>query len=666
MQPITLGKYQLLKRIATGGMAEIFVARVSGIPGFEKIVVVKRILPQLASNQEFIQMFLDEARIAATLHHPNIVQMYDIGAVDGNYFISMEYLHGEDIRHLMKALRQKGEGLPLEHALNIIIGMSAGLHYAHEKVGFDGKPLGIVHRDVTPQNVFVTYDGGVKIVDFGIAKASNRAHETRFGTLKGKIPYMSPEQCRSEPLDRRSDIFAIGIMLYELTTGMRLFKGSSEFEVLKKIVEQPIVPPSAVRPGYPAALEAIVLKALAKDKEKRYQTAQELQADLEAFGREHRLVISPIALSAFMQRIFGHKIEAWREAQAGSRDLVEAIAERHELSNGDGASGDRRAADDDSLVGEAAADVGAQEITPEARGQLEAREHETVSLSRPQRIGSRRWLAGTAVLGFVAVGVAALLVGGGRENTSPRAAPAGTASASPGAAMSNGSAAPAIEAAGLAKITTRPEGAKVSIDGRPWPELTPTVVDGLAPGTHEVTIALAGYGTRTLSFTVHANATTPIVVELAPEPRPGGDAPTPTPPPGPIRERDEQKSRDADRDRARDKVNTPVAREGAKSIGELKGAEKGRGKDKDMDSATPATTAPQGEGELRVASTPSCEVIIDGKSRGSTPLVGIKLPAGKHRLQLVNSRFGIDRTYTIEIVANEVTKKKYDFPVQPN
>jgi len=222
-KPIHLGKYELIKRIATGGMAEIYLARVSGLPGFEKIVVVKRILPQLATNQEFVQMFLDEARVAATLHHPNIVQMYDIGAVDGNYFISMEYLHGEDLRSIARAMRQKGQDrVPLEHALGIGVGIAAGLHYAHEKVGFDGKPLHIVHRDITPQNIFVTYDGGVKLVDFGIAKASNRASETRYGSLKGKIPYMSPEQCRSEPLDRRSDIFSLGILLYEQTTSVRL------------------------------------------------------------------------------------------------------------------------------------------------------------------------------------------------------------------------------------------------------------------------------------------------------------------------------------------------------------------------------------------------------------------------------------------------------------
>src|SRR6476659_6586863 len=297
-------------------MAEIFLARVSGLPGFHKMVVIKRILPQLATKTDFVEMFLDEARIAATLQHPNVVQMYDVGVVDGNYFIAMEYLHGEDVRSLSKELQKKEERLPLEHALNIIIGISSGLHYAHEKVGFDGKPLNIIHRDVTPQNIIVTYEGGVKLLDFGIAKASNRFGETRFGTLKGKVPYMSPEQCRGEALDRRSDVFSLGIMLYELTVGRQLYPGKSDFEVLKQIVEGTVVPPRDIDPEYLPALQTIVMRALEKDKDKRYQTAREMQVDLEALVWQERLHVSPIALAEFMEQQFGDKIDGGRAAQS--------------------------------------------------------------------------------------------------------------------------------------------------------------------------------------------------------------------------------------------------------------------------------------------------------------------------------------------------------------
>jgi serine/threonine protein kinase len=351
-----LGKYEIIKRLATGGMAEIFLARASGLPGFQKMVVIKRILPQLATKTDFVEMFLDEARIAATLQHPNVVQMYDVGVVEDNYFIAMEYLHGEDVRSISKAVQHKEQRLPIEHALNIVIGLASGLHYAHEKVGFDGKPLEIVHRDVTPQNVIVTYDGAVKLLDFGIAKASNRFGETRFGTLKGKVPYMSPEQGRGEALDRRSDIFSLGIMLYELTLGRRLFQGKSDFEVLKQIVEGTVTPPSAYEPTYPPELEAIVTRALAKEKDERYQTARDMQVDLEALVRADRLHVSPIALTRYMAELFGNKIEAWRDAQAKGKSLGEHLEtlQLHSLAD-DEESDETQARDADRLAAERAA-----------------------------------------------------------------------------------------------------------------------------------------------------------------------------------------------------------------------------------------------------------------------------------------------------------------------
>ncbi len=328
-QPITLGKYQLLKKIAVGGMAEIWVARTTGISGVEQVCVVKRILPELSTNADFVRMFLDEARIAATLNHPNLAQMYDVGEVAGRPFIAMEYLHGEDVRSVRKALRPQRGRMPVEHALNVIMGVAAGLHYAHEKVGFDGRPLHVVHRDISPHNVFLTHDGAVKILDFGIAMAENRDHATQNGTLKGKIPYMSPEQCLCEPLDRRSDIYSLGVMLYELTTGPRLHKpGSSEYEMMRSILEGPLTLPSQIIPDYPKALERIVLRCLARDKEQRYPTARDLHADLEAFAREERLAVSSFALSGFMAELFGRRAEAWREALASGRDLLDHIVER--------------------------------------------------------------------------------------------------------------------------------------------------------------------------------------------------------------------------------------------------------------------------------------------------------------------------------------------------
>lgn len=305
-----LGKYQLLRRIATGGMAEIFLARAQAMHGFEKQVVLKRILPQHASSEDFIRMFLAEARLAATLHHPNIVQVYDIGEEAGAYFFTMEYIQGEDLRRLVRAARRKQTPIPLAHILHIIMGMAGGLHHAHEKIGTDGLPLGIVHRDVSPSNVLVTYEGDVKVVDFGIAKAAAAQNSTMAGTLKGKIPYMSPEQCRGEPVDRRSDIFSIGTLLWELTTGKRLFAGENEFAILNRVAKADVPPPSSVRPEYPPELEAIVMRALSVHPENRYPSAIDLQIDLEDFAREARLPVSSARMGRFMRALFDEELKA--------------------------------------------------------------------------------------------------------------------------------------------------------------------------------------------------------------------------------------------------------------------------------------------------------------------------------------------------------------------
>ena len=589
-KPVTLGKYELIKRIATGGMAEIYLARVSGLPGFEKIVVLKRILPQLASNQEFVQMFLDEARVAATLHHPNIVQMYDIGAVDGNYFISMEYLHGEDLRAIARAMRAKGQDrVPLEHALGIVVGIAAGLHYAHEKVGFDGKPLHIVHRDVTPQNIFVTYDGGVKLVDFGIAKASNRASETRYGSLKGKIPYMSPEQCRSEPLDRRSDIFSLGILLYELTTSMRLYRGQSEFEVLKQIVEGEIKKPSEVRQGYPAPLEAILMKALAKRREDRYQTARELQADLEAYIRQERLVVSPIAMASWMESLFGQKIEAWRDAQREGKDPALQAAELKAADEDDGFS------------------TSDQQVVRMPSSEM--------PLSRP-RTGLWAMLGVVLAAGSVAWWVL------GSHRTAPAAPPAPQVAAPQ---------APAQPQLGIVKVSSKPAGAIVFLDGKRWDQRTPVTIDSVPAGIpHTVVVQLAGFKDAEQKLTVPSGDIQKLdftleKVEESPVEKPAAVVAGPAQAP----------------------AKTP--RKPVKVAQKTKPADK--------------TPPPQGDGFLLIGTTPYCEVLIDGAPKGVTPLPPIKLAAGKHTITLVNSRFNINRQVTVDVPVNETVRKKFEFPV---
>ncbi|MBX7080486.1 MAG: protein kinase [Nannocystaceae bacterium] len=336
------GKYRPFRRLAVGGMAEIFLAFARSGHGFEKLVVLKRVLPAYAENREFMRMFLDEARLAATLDHPNIVHVYDIGEHGGNFFFAMEYVHGQSLLKLMRQITNARRWLPLEHALNIIIGTCAGMHYAHEKLGLDGRRLGIVHRDVSPPNILISYDGSVKVADFGIAKASTATTSTAVGTLKGKIPYMSPEQCRSAPLDRRSDIFSIGILLYELTVGRRLFQAESELGIIHKIVNGIVPPPSQLLRGYPEDLERIVYRALQLDPEHRYPTARALQVDLEEFSREYKLPISSVRLASFMEEMFDEETRRWptdpNAGQGAAPSTREVPSQGYDLPGGPGSA----------------------------------------------------------------------------------------------------------------------------------------------------------------------------------------------------------------------------------------------------------------------------------------------------------------------------------------
>jgi tRNA A-37 threonylcarbamoyl transferase component Bud32 len=316
------GKYELIRQLAVGGMAELYLARTLGIEGFEKLVAIKRILPQYMDDAHFVSMFLNEARLAATLHHPNIAQVFDIGVEQGDYFFSLEYVHGENLGQLASVALDSGVPLSLDAALTLIVGLCAGLHYAHDKLGPDGKPMRIVHRDVSPSNVLVTYDGAIKLVDFGIARQASGPQTVASG-LKGKVMYMSPEQCLGKPLDRRSDLFSVGTMLYELTTGVQPFADHSRFATLEKIVHGDPAPPSSLVPSYPEALERIVLRALARDPDQRYATALELQGHLEDFAHDTRLRISPLVVARLMSTLFPARLEEWERARAQGAFFVE-------------------------------------------------------------------------------------------------------------------------------------------------------------------------------------------------------------------------------------------------------------------------------------------------------------------------------------------------------
>ncbi|WP_375766051.1 protein kinase [Archangium gephyra] len=310
------GKYQLLKRLAMGGMAQIYLARQRGPEGFEKLLVIKRILPHLAENGDFVRMFLDEARIAARLDHPNIVDIYDLGAQDDSFFIAMEYIHGEDLRRVWKRAERSGQLIPVPLVCRIMIEACAGLDHAHKQKDAQGKPLGIVHRDVSPQNILLTFEGRVKVVDFGIAKAADQATVTRSGVLKGKYSYMAPEQAAGQKnLDCRTDIFALGVVLYELLTGMRLFKRLTDMATLQAVADCEIAPPSQINPRVPKDLDPIVMKALTRDPEDRYAEALQLQLALEDWLLTHQLPSSTAHVAAFMKELYAARLA--EEARLG-------------------------------------------------------------------------------------------------------------------------------------------------------------------------------------------------------------------------------------------------------------------------------------------------------------------------------------------------------------
>ncbi|MBK9033925.1 MAG: protein kinase [Myxococcales bacterium] len=313
-----VGRYEIVRRLAIGGMAEIYLARMTGLAGFAKHVVLKRILPSYAKDAEFVRMFLNEARYAATLDHPNISHVYDFGEEGGLYYYAMEYLHGDDCRALLRELAHKRARMPVAHALTIVVGAATGCHFAHELVGDDGQPLGLVHRDVSPSNVVITYAGAVKLVDFGIAKATQREDATAAGVTKGKIAYMAPEQCRAEALDRRVDVYALGVLLYELTTQRRAFTADNDAAIIWAVMSGSVTWPTQLDPEYPPALEEIVKRAMHFDRAQRYATARDLAEALEAYAHAHGHTLAPSRLAEFFTETMGARPEPWRDRPESS------------------------------------------------------------------------------------------------------------------------------------------------------------------------------------------------------------------------------------------------------------------------------------------------------------------------------------------------------------
>lgn len=318
LKPSLFGKYVLLERVSVGGMAEVHRVRPLNAPNFKRFLALKRILPNLAEDEEFIAMFVDEAKIAVQLHHRQVCQIYELGQLNDSFYIVMEYIAGKNLLQMMQRFRAQKKIMSVTQAAFIVQRVCEGLDYAHRKLGEDGSPLNIIHRDISPQNILVSYDGEVKVIDFGIARAASKNKQTQVGVLKGKFGYMSPEQANGEDVDRRSDIFAVGALLWEMLTARRLFQGDSDFATLEKVRSETIQPPSARNKRVPPELDRIVARALDRDRTTRYQWAGEMADELRAF-------LATVTPPYTDRTLSGWMVANWEEDLEEERQKIEAF-----------------------------------------------------------------------------------------------------------------------------------------------------------------------------------------------------------------------------------------------------------------------------------------------------------------------------------------------------
>ena len=309
-----LDRFELVAELASGGMATVYLARLSGVAGFQRLVAIKRLHPHLANEPDFIEMFLDEARLAARIHHPNVVPIQEVGESGSGYYLVMDYVEGDTLARLLARAAQTKTRVPWGVTIRILLDTLAGLHAAHELTDDLGQPLAIVHRDVSPQNILVGSDGIARIADFGVARAASRLSTTRSGQLKGKLAYMAPEQARGGAIDRRADLFSCGIVLWEALALKRLFKGDGEAATLNRVLYDPIAPPSTHQADIPASLEAVCMRALERDPDQRFATAEAFADELERVARGLSCVGSVRDVAACVEEVFGSDLVQQRDA----------------------------------------------------------------------------------------------------------------------------------------------------------------------------------------------------------------------------------------------------------------------------------------------------------------------------------------------------------------
>ncbi|MBL8604491.1 MAG: protein kinase [Myxococcales bacterium] len=736
--PRKFGKYTLLRSLAKGGMAELYLALHRSLAGFERLVVIKRILSEFGRDQAFITMLLQEARIAATFSHPNIVTIFDVGQAEGEYFIAMEHIHGEDLRSVVRAMKPRAvKEFPLEHALAIGLGAAAGLAYAHEKKDLHDSPLQVVHRDISPQNLVITYTGDVKVVDFGIAKATltrvdsgasvgretldrftdvtgsgtrekadGPEHDTKAGQIKGKIPYMSPEQARGEALDARSDIFSLGIILWELCTGRRLFRGPNEQDTLRMITDGQYPGARNTNPRVSEALDRVLMKAIAPSVVDRYQSARELQSDLESVIHAERVPVSTVALGKWMEMLFEDRIAAQRAALAEGKQLADVLAAEDPDPDPSGVNtippkvadavpprASRRplvAAGLVALFGVAVAAWALTRPPPTQTVTPAAAAGAIVIDSAPE--GAHIWINDAVtphrtphtLTGLTTGADARFRVRLTAEGYEPfsaevqltEAQPRGVINARLERARANGMA--------ILSLSTTPAGARVVVDGRELTGVTPLDIPELAPAVeHTIVIRHPDAVDETLTFVGVAGRVENRAVALRERPLGPAEAFVNValePPEARLRV-DTQEAAGASPYHLRVSTARPItlvasapghtseSRVLRPRAGEtlalppihLSHIHAGHAPPGPAAPATPPAPVDNRPGRLTIGSTPWCNVTVDRQAHGQTPVVGLSLPPGRHTVLCVNPEAGT-QTRTVELQPGQDLRLRITFP----
>ena len=629
--PRLFGKYYLLELINVGGMAEVFKAKMFGVEGFEKIVAIKRILPEVAEDAEFIKMFVDEAKIAVKLQHPNVVQIFELGKIEDSYFIAMELINGKDLKTIRKRLKRVDLLMPVEQSAYIISQVCDGLDYAHRKTDEKMNPLNIVHRDISPQNMIVSYEGTVKLIDFGIAKAKSKSTKTQVGMLKGKFSYMSPEQVSGQPIDRRSDIFSLGVVFFEMLTGKRLFLGKNDVETLEKIRKAEVLPPSVFNSAVPPELDRIVLKALAKDREDRYQWASEFSEDLKKFSYSSGKSFSRQDMMNFMSEFFADELE----------EETAKLEEYHKIKK--------------------PVDMPLREATQTAvRRDALSREEEGSAIHTTGSSPKKLVLVFAAVLIVLGFAIALLFVMGGSKK----------------------------DAASLIVDSNEKKTIVVLDENTMYQKRceTPCIMEGLLAGQHEIAFSKNGFvdvkesiflskgdklekfvkmyriGEQKTMITVKSDpdgavlyindkkvqAATPTIVNDIPV---GLD----------IVVRVEKHGYFPYEENI-GKVPANMNKEVSVILKPMKNAPV-QSKSKKTDNSSVKSVAESGEpAYLTINSMPWANIYIDGKLIGATPISKHKLPAGSYKIQFKNPKAKIDKTIPVELEAGETKRliEKFD------